>query len=303
MVAIKKLNRRHSNINYSYHFKLRQIVVYLTSYITNELTKYMIHFFNDFLRLKTIVFVSCALSLSSVAMAQTINTNQPAKTTVSDDDMDSDSTSAIDTQCTCVNKNDNKFIVIADFGGSDIYSNSNGTSTSAPGLTWGVSGQLAHQFKVKSKHTRLYLSAGLEVRNFNGTLSTSDGIGSTEYDNYHFWYAGIPVMLQVVDVKHKTGHKNDIGYYAQAGVTFGFKFDMLDVNSIQGNNTWTDVNDNYTTVMLNGHISAGIAYKTKHNTYLLGPYVGYVATNISKVDGVTQNILSYGARLTLLLFK
>ena len=78
---------------------------------------------------------------------------------------------------------------------------------------------------------------------------------------------------------------------------------MLDVNSIQGNNTWADVNDNYTTMMLNAYLSAGVAYKTKNNTYLLGPYAGYVGSNISKVDGVTQNILSYGARLTLLLFK
>jgi len=265
----------------------------------------MTHFFHKLFRLKTAVFLGFALSLSVVAMGQANNTKAPVKTTVSDDDMDSDTTSSIDTAQTacCVNKNDNKFVVAADFGGAGIYSKYNGTNSSAPGLTWGVSGQLAHQFKVKSKHTRLFLSVGLEVRNFNGTLSTPDGVGSTEYDNYHFWYAGIPVMFQVVDVKHKTGHKNDVGFYAQAGLTFGFKFEMLDVNSIQGNNTWTDVNDNYTTVMLNGNLSAGVALKTKHNTYLLGPYAGYVATNISKVDGVTQNILSYGARLTLLLFK
>ena len=262
--------------------------------------KIMHHFYS----LKNIFLISCALSLSVISNGQTTNTQPPAKAVVVDDDMDSGNVPANDTaKVATAKKSDNKFVVFADFGGSTIYNSINGNTTSAPGLTWAASGQIAHQFKVKSKTTRLFLSGGLEVRNFNGTLSTADGVGSTAYDNYHFWYAGIPVMFQVVTVKHKIGSKNDVGFYAQAGITFGFKVEMLDVNSIQGNNTWVDVNDNYTAAMLQGTISAGVAYKTKNDTYLLGPYIGYVGTNISKVDGVTQNVLSYGARLSVLLFK
>ena len=260
--------------------------------------------FYQFFKLRNIVFISCALSLSVIAKGQTTTKEVPAKAAVSDDDMDSDNTPATDTaKAVTTNKNDNKFIVLADFGGSTIYSNANGTTTTANGLTWAASGQLAHQFKIKSKTTRLFLSAGLEIRNFNGTLSSADGVGGTAYDNYHYWYAGIPVMFQVVTVKHKIGSKNDVGFYAQAGMALGFKFDMLDVNSIQGNNSWNDVNDHYTAVMLNEYLSAGVAYKTKDNTFLLGPYVGYVVSNISKDNGLTQNILSYGARFSVLLFK
>ena len=55
--------------------------------------------------------------------------------------------------------------------------------------------------------------------------------------------------------------------------------------------------------MLHDYASVGVAYKTKYNTFLLGPYLGYVLTNISKDDGVTQNVFSYGARLSVLLFR
>lgn len=149
----------------------------------------------------------------------------------------------------------------------------------------------------------MFLSYGLELRNFNGTLSSADGEGSTAYDNYHYWYASVPVMFSVVNVPHAVGHFNDVGFYAQFGVSLGFKVDMLDVYSIQGNNSWNDVNDQYTTVMLHHYLSAGLALKTRTNTFLFGPYVGYVFTNMSKVDGLTQNVLSYGARASVLLFR
>lgn len=264
----------------------------------------MRRFFYQCFQLKNIVFLGCVLSLSVIAKGQNTTPPPQAKTTVSDDDMDSENTATTDSnKVVKPKKNDNKFIVFADFGGSTIYTGANGTTTSAPGLTWAVSGQLAHQYKVKSKTAKLFLSVGLELRNFNGTLSTPDGVGSNAYDNYHFWYAGIPVMFQLVNIKHKLGNINDAGFYVQEGLTLGFKVDMLDVYSIQGNNSWNNVNDNYTMLMLHEYLSAGVAYRTKTNTFLLGPYLGYVINNISKTDGVTQNVLSYGARFSVLLFK
>jgi len=248
--------------------------------------------------LKKVVFVACALAWSVFAVAQTT----PAPATADDDDMPADTASCC-AHTTC-HKCDAKFIVFADFGGSTIFNSvsGDGSSTSANGLSWAVSGQYAHQFKTNSS-TRLFLSYGLELRNFNGTLSSSDGFGSTAYNNYHYWYAGVPLMLQVVDVRHKVGNLTDVGFYAQVGISLGFKLNMLDVYSIQGNNSWNDVTDNYTTVMLQHYVSAGIAYRTKHNTFLLGPYVGYVMTNISNLEHVNENVLSYGARLSVLLFK
>ena len=244
-----------------------------------------------------------AFSLSVIAKGQTATTPaEPAKTTLSEDDMEDTTASAACSEKCCRN-NDNKFVVYSDFGGSTIYNNFNGTTTSAPGLTWAVSGQLAHQFKTKCHGTRLFLSFGLELRNFNGTLSTPDGLGSTAYDNYHYWYAGIPVTFQVVTVKHNIGHLTDFGFYAQAGMSLGFKVDMLDVSSIQGQNSWNDVNDHYTAVMLHQYASAGLAIKTTNATYLIGPYAGYVFSNMSKDDGVTENVFSYGARFSVLLFK
>ena len=265
----------------------------------------MRRFFYHCCGLKNIVLLSCALSLSVMANAQTATPQTPpAKTTASDDDMDTDSPAGNDsTACVHGKCNENKFIVSADFGGSTIYSTVNSNTTMAPGLTWAAAGQLAHEFRIKSHSTRLFLSWGIELRNFNDTLSSADGVGGTAYDNYHYWYAGIPCMFQVVHVKHQIGHLTDIGYYAQASLALGFKVDMLDVYSIQGNNSWNDVDDNYTAIMLQQNISAGIAIRTTSTTYLVGPYLGSTISNISKVDGLTQNVLSYGARLSILLFK
>ncbi len=254
---------------------------------------------NKYFDLKKVVFVSCALAWSVFATAQTT----PPASSGDDDDMPADSTSCC-AHAKC-HKCDAKFIVFADFGGSSIFNSvtGDGSPTSANGLSWAVSGQYAHQFNTNSASTRLFLSYGLELRNFNGTLSSSDGFGSTAYNNYHYWYAGVPLMFQVVDVRHKVGNLSDVGFYAQVGLSVGFKVNMLDVYSIQGNNSWNDVSANYTTVMLQHYASAGIAWRTKHNTYLLGPYMGYVMTNISNIDGIHENVLSYGARLSVLLFK
>ncbi len=260
--------------------------------------------------LKKIILACCALGCSVIAMGQTTPPPAPAPEQTqaapakSDDDMDNDVASPCAEGDCCEKKgNDNKFMVFADFGGSSIFSSMNGTTTTANGLTWAVSGQLAHEFKIKSKSTRMFLSYGLELRNFNGTQSNNDGEGGTSYDNYHFWYAAVPVMFSVVDVPHVTGHFNDLGFYAQFGLSLGFKVDMLDVYSIQGVNSWNDVNSQYTTVMLHHYVSAGLALRTKDNTYLFGPYAGYVFTNMSKNDGLTQNVFSYGARLSVLLFR
>ena len=78
---------------------------------------------------------------------------------------------------------------------------------------------------------------------------------------------------------------------------------MLDVYSIQGQNSWIDVTDHYSTIMVNHYLSAGVAYRTRYNTFLFGPYLGYVLTNMSNDNGATENVLSYGARLSVLLFK
>jgi hypothetical protein len=256
--------------------------------------------------LKKIVLASFALTCSVVSMGQTAQpapAPQQTQSAASDDDMDHDAPPCKEADCCDKRSNDNKFMVFSDFGGSTIYNAMNGNTTSATGLSWAVSGQLVHEFHVKSPSTRLFLSYGLELRNFNGTLSSADGEGSTAYDNYHFWYANVPVMFSVVNVPHVAGHFNDVGFYAQFGLSLGFKVDMLDVYSIQGNNSWNDVNDQYTTVMLHHYLSAGVAVRTRSNTWLFGPYVGYVFTNMSKVDGLQQNVLSYGARASLLLFK
>ncbi len=257
--------------------------------------------------LKAILFVAC-VSWSAIANGQTAAPAAPpapAAATAADDDMDGDTTSC----CAHATKNgkcDSKFIVGTDFGGATIFTSvksGDGSVNTATGLSWAVSGQFAHQFKVNSKSTRLFLSFGLDLRNFNGTVSSPDGFGSTAYDNYHYWYAGVPVTFQVVDVKHSIGNFDDVGFYAEAGVELGFKLNMLDVYSIQGDNTWMDVTGHYNTLMVNQFASAGVAYRTRYNTFLFGPYVGYVLTNISNDDGVKKNVLSFGIRLSAMLFK
>ena len=106
-----------------------------------------------------------------------------------------------------------------------------------------------------------------------------------------------------MNATRREGHSNEWGYYAQLGVSIDMKMYMLDVNSVQGNNSWNNLTDNYSMVMIHPYASAGVTCKTILGSYLLGPYYGFVPMNISTSTGVKENLMGYGVRFTALLFN
>ena len=191
--------------------------------------------------------------------------------------------------------------LFADFGTSTLNADVRGVSNVGNGMTLALCGQLATRLNSMDQDNQIFLSAGLELRNFNCKFGTTSTSVST--DNLHFWYAGIPVMFQLVNTKkHNPGYDNDINYYFQIGCTFGARISMSESRDV-GDQTIIDQSQSYNSLLVQPFLSAGLSYTTQRKVCLIGPYVTYGINNISNQTGVTENIYSYGIRLTELLFR
>jgi|GEM_PF-1691681 len=209
---------------------------------------------------------------------------------------------ANDNYCCLIKKHGYARALYADLGGSDVISKVDNT-TSALGLTWAVGAQLAYKIPVQNPNHRWLVSGGLELRNYNAIASSTDHLGATAYDNLHYWYAGVPLMVQRLDTRYKPGCKHPIRWYAQAGVTLGIMARVNDVYSDQGVNTTFNISQHYNTFTLQPVVSAGITYKTPGCTFLLGPFAGYTVTNLINNNGISEHIFSFGIRLTTLFLR
>lgn len=192
--------------------------------------------------------------------------------------------------------------IFADIGTSSLRTNVNGLSSEGDGLNLALCGQLAIKLNSMNADNQTFLSTGLELRNFNCTFNNAQG--SSTADHLHFWYVGIPVMFQFVNTKkHNADCENDINYYVQAGCTFGYQVSMSQSRDDIGSETSVDQNQNYNKFIVQPFLSAGISYTTQRKICLIGPYVTYGINNMSSQTGITENIYSYGIRLTELLFR
>ena len=192
--------------------------------------------------------------------------------------------------------------VFLDIGSSDLTINIRGNSEYAYGSTWAFGGQIGYRIRSAYNYKRMFLCAGLEIRNFRSSFTLTDPSLGIYHDNIRFWYAGIPLMFQYVNTRHTPGNDNDINCYFQAGVTLGYRAAMS-FSREDGSETIEDNPKNYSDVLVQPFVSAGISYTTQRKVCLIGPYVAYSSNNISSLNGVTANFVSYGVRLSALLFR
>src|SRR6185437_9000159 len=159
--------------------------------------------------------------------------------------------------------------IFFDFGNTDLKYNNGSVIESAHGSTFAFSGQVAYKFATGKAYKRLFLSAGLELRNFNSTYTVIDSRLGIKHDYLHFLYAGVPVLFQYVNTKHTAGRNNDINCYFQLGMSIGYKVMMTESNEY-GTETDKDREQNYNNLLLQPFISAGISYTTQRKVCLIG---------------------------------
>ena len=240
------------------------------------------------------------------ARAQSKEVQEALKITAEDDDQEADhkADSIKDANMCClVKKHAYAHFVSADLGGSTVLSTASDKNYSATGLCWALSANLAYKLHAGNPNKTLLFSAGLELRNYNAIASGTDLQGATAYDNLHYWYAGIPVIFQGINTRYTPGKKVQVRFYGQAGATLGFMLRVNNAYSDQGTTTTFNLSRHYNSFMVQPFVSGGITIKTHGCTYMAGPYVGYVASNVISNDGITEHILSYGLRLTTLFLN
>jgi hypothetical protein len=186
----------------------------------------------------------------------------------------------------------------ADLGGSSVVNDASGNSTTANGLSWAASGNVSYRI-TDCTNTNLLLSAGLEVRNYNATATTTDRYGGQAYDNLHYWYAGVPIMLSLVNNPACCTNSNAFGYYAQAGVTVGARLHNSNYYSVQGENFNINLTEQYKPIIVQPVVSFGINYRCSGITYMAGPFATYAPSNILDNSKIKESIFSYGLRLTI----
>ncbi len=223
-----------------------------------------------------------------------------------DDDRDNDSLKTTKKeaenkdQCCIIKKNAYCRFVYADFGGSNVMSSADSKASSANGLCWAVGVQEAYKIPSGNKSARMFISAGLELRNYNAVATETDRFGGTAYNNLHYWYTGVPIIFQVLNTKYTAGKHGGWSYYGLAGVTTGLKIKVYNDYSEQGKITTYDISKHYTTFLLEPFLSGGLTYNTPACTYMVGPYLGYTGNNLITNTGISENILSYGLKFTAL---
>ena len=196
-----------------------------------------------------------------------------------------------------------KFIY-ADFGTAVLNTSRYDVNYVAHGLMGAFGGQVAYKIKTNNDNNNLLLSTGLELRNLNTTFTYVDtySTASTIHEQLHFWYLGVPVLLQLVNTKHIPGNDNDINYYVQAGITFAGKLVVTESTDRHIGPVYNP-NQNYSALMVQPFISAGLSYTCQSRVYLIGPFLAYNTDNINNRTGFEDHLSSYGIRLTALLFK
>ncbi len=248
---------------------------------------------------KSLLIVACCTIASPfVARCQVKEVTDNLNIPLNNDADEADT--ATSAACCASPKNSWGSLAYADFGGSSVMSKINGKTSTANGLAWALGAQLA--YAMQKGCTKTVFSAGLEIRNYNATASSTDRFGGTAYDNLHYWYVGIPVQVQLMTANCCPKGKVSNGYYAQAGFTTGFTANINDVSSRQGVTTKYDTTGHYKKYMLQPYLSAGFTCTTPRATYQLGPYVGYTLNSLVPNSSVSQHILSYGLKFTTMFF-
>ena len=254
------------------------------------------------LRFKNTFLVALAILGSVYAHGQSKETLDALK--VADDADDSEMTK-VDTSGKC-GRFTHAVILSADLGGASVMSKANGATATSHGMSWAFGVQYAHKFNCCCcccANTGMFLSYGLEIRNFNSVVSNTDWQGATAYDNLHYWYAGIPVVFHIVNTSPESEGFHHIRYYAQAGFTFSGNVYTNNVYSDQGDSKTYDLTKHYTAFMFRPFLTAGVTLHSGHSTYLLGPYVGYDVNNIITSSNFNEHILDFGLRFTTFLLK
>ena len=242
---------------------------------------------------KCVLVIACAMMGTFHAHSQTKETTAALQS--APDEGEPDTMSA--QKCCAMASNGFGGMIYGDFGGANVISKTNGKSASANGLGWALGAQAAYNMQCcKSGITTL--AAGFEIRNYNGTASSTDRYGAAAYDNLHYWYVGIPVSLTMIHGHCKCAKQCNMAHYLQLGVVAAMTANVNDLYSMQGVSTTYDTTGHYKKFMLQPYMSIGIAYQRPGCTYLLGPYIGYTANNLVNNSAITQHILSYGIKLT-----
>ncbi len=187
-------------------------------------------------------------------------------------------------------------------GTSNLYYKMPGGKRTTHGPTEAIGAQLAYKLKTKEDYRHLLVSAGVELRNLNNVNTISVPKYGLVNDNVHLFYAGIPVMIQYISTKHSPGAKNDINLYAQAGMSFDYKFFMY-AHRRDNKKTWEDKKESYNPLLLQPFASVGISYTAKRNIFILGPFLAYNVNDINALSAITGHFTSYGIRLSALMLK
>jgi hypothetical protein len=270
----------------------------------------MKYFTWPYFRLNVFFLIGLGLLCSGRIQAQSDQTHEFLYIHTSDDGPDNstadeETTASADTDQTTTSAPHNLYkFIYADFGTSVLNTTINGYTYNAHGLTGAFCGQVGYKIKSKTRNNHMYISAGLELRNLNCSFPFADTFGKNgiNHDVLHFWYVGVPFMFQLVNTRHTPGNDNDVNFYIQAGITFSAKISVTESTDDRPGPVDAP-NKSYTVLMVHPFLSAGLSYTTKRKICLIGPFVTYNSSNISNQAGYTENLYSYGIRLTALMFK
>lgn len=252
----------------------------------------------------TALFATCLGAMPGQVFAQSKETMDALKI-ASDNDEAIDSA---DRQVPVAARHEFGCLLYADFGGSNVLTKTNPEGSknkthTANGLMWAIGGQFIYRIHSKDMKLQTSFGAGVELRNLNGTASSTDRFGGTAYDNMHYWYVGLPLSVTISNNKFTAGKNAATGFYATVGLTPSLTANINDVYSVQGVTTTFDTTGHYKNFMLLPNLSAGITCRTLRATYMIGPFVGYTANNlIHNSASVTQHIFSYGLKFTTVFF-
>lgn len=195
-----------------------------------------------------------------------------------------------------IKKAKSSFFVSCDFGLNHDVNNYGRRQLKSNNFTWAFSGNFCRDLVVFSASNKLLLTYGAELRSYNATFSYSDDFNETGYNNYHFWYAGVPVSVIYIDNKTMKS-----GLYAQAQIIPAYKLAVSNVVGDQGTKTTKREDNAYHSVIISGSISAGMIIRMNKNALLAGPFLNTSFTNVSAASGIKEHLISYGLSLSYFL--
>ncbi len=276
--------------------------------VSRSIMRYFAHYC---IRIRTVVFIVGAMLCSLYSKAQSdpahtfLNITEVADVNdeTTNEDQDESVSSAEPNKEVATTEPRFYHFIFLDYGNADLTHNINGYVEGAHGQTGAFSWQAAYRIKQGNDSRRMFLSAGLEVRNINTAFTIIDPTFGITQDKLQFWYLGVPVMFQYVNTHHTPGTKNDVNCYFQLGMSVGYKVLFNHVRTDGFSDAPEDNTLNYNKLLLQPFISAGISYTTQRKVCLLGPFYAYSVNNINTQSNITDNFSSYGIRLSVLLFK